>query len=346
MTEEFDSEPQIIVRTLLPAAPRDGGLLHVLIQLEAPPRPEHLVSAHITHRPPLRLALVLDCSANMAGQALNDAIECIEHIVRGMEPTDQVALVLCRGEVEVPVPLQDTKKTVYDDFDAATWRLQGVGEASVIDGWLEGARQLAQGDSATISRIVIFSDGRALAGQAVSAGIEEWCAKALAKGISTSTVGFADSGSHELMRRMARSGAGQHYSGYGVGDLCKGFDQEFGLFNLLCWDSIEVRITLLEDLLSVAPAPVHARGHSLLYHLPYLYFGFTSSLLLELQVKPSDKELRSLFTLRVRGTCERHNCMHVTGGFVPELENVDAATWATLPQDGVVAQMLLEGSGQ
>ena len=101
MTEEFDSEPQIIVRTLLPAAPRDGGLLHVLIQLEAPPRPEHLVSAHITHRPPLRLALVLDCSANMAGQALNDAIECIEHIVRGMEPTDQVALVLCRGEVEV-----------------------------------------------------------------------------------------------------------------------------------------------------------------------------------------------------------------------------------------------------
>ena len=340
MEDEFDAEPEILVRTLLPAAPRDGGAVHVLVQLVAPPRPDYLVEAHVLNRSPLRLALVLDCSASMAGQPFEEAIQCIHHIAAGMEPSDQVALVFCRGEVEVPVPLQ-MAETGYEKIVEAVADVEEEDVSPLFNGWLEGARQLANGESGTISRIVVFSDGHT-ADKDISAGIEDLCAEWLTRGVSTSTVSLGSGGSHELMDRIARTGGGQHYSGYGVKDFCKGFDQEFALFNAMCWESISLTVRPSRDVLSIDPLPPRHDPSAIRIHysLTDLRFGCESSFLFRLHVGPSNEESRSLFYLQVRGSCDRHNCMHDIGGPGPEMENVDAETLATLPRDELVAEKL------
>ena len=340
MDDEFDAEPEILVRTLLPAAPRDGGAVHVLVQLVAPPRPDYLVDAHVLNRSPLRLALVLDCSADKTGKPLEEAIQCIHHIVAGMEPSDQVALVLCRGEVEVPVPLQ-MAETGCEKIVEAVADVEEEAVSPLFNGWLAGARQLAQGESGTITRIVVFSD-RHTADKDTGAGTEDLCAEWLTKGISTSTVGLGDGGSHELMDRMARSGGGQHYCGYSVKDLCKGFDQEFGLFDAMCWESISLAVKPSREVLSIDPLPPRHDPSAIriYYSLEDLRFGCESSFLFRLHVGPSNEESRSLFSMQVRGSCDQPDCVHDIRGPGPEMENVDAETLATLPRDEVVAEKL------
>lgn len=130
---------------------------------------------------------------------------------------------------------------------------------------------------------------------------------------------------------------------YRIRELNKEFNQEFGRFNALCWHSVSLVVKPSSDVLSIDPIPPDhdPSAKRIYYSLADLRFGCESSILLRFHVKPSDEEFRSLFTLRVRGTCDRHSCMHDTGGPGPDLENVDAETWATLPEDEVVAARLL-----
>lgn len=200
-----DFEPEVLVRTLLPAAPRDGGAVDVLIQLIAPPGPARINESNVAKRP-------------------------------AQHPT-------C-AKVDVPVPPQS-----------------------------------AQG-----------------------------C--------------------------VGRSGAD-------VEDSSRTPDQESDLAQTLCWSSVVVTLHPSEDVLSIEPPPRHASRLRLSYPLVDLRFGSESSLLLQLHVKPSVEDSRVLFSVRVRATVELQQEMVVIGGPGPQLNNLDAETLATLPEDEVVVAALL-----
>lgn len=348
MTHDITLQPEVLLTPLIPAAPREGGVVNVLVQIKAPPIVP-LPDTHFTgSRPPLRLALVVDCCVSMSGQPLNDALQCIRHIVARLTPTDQVAVVLYDDQVKVLMPLQMAEMAAAAISTALSSVDCGGGSGSALfAGWAEGARLLADAPLGASSRIILFSAGRTNEGlnaNTAKVTISEQCALWQTKGICTTTVGLGGNFNHELLTLMAQAGGGQQYSGYGVHDLCAGFDQELGLYSAPFLSDITVILQPCDGVMIVEPAganPSRLRQH--VYQLPDLVLGSESTLLVRLQVEPDERVMRPLLMMKLRATSEMDQCMLQMGGFQLALENIEAEALAALPHDEVVAaRMKLE----
>jgi len=67
------------------AIPSQGGVLEVLVRVQAPDRPAQSKATIATKR----LALVVDRSGSMEGQPLTEALRCVTHIADCLTPADQ-----------------------------------------------------------------------------------------------------------------------------------------------------------------------------------------------------------------------------------------------------------------
>jgi Ca-activated chloride channel family protein len=167
------NQPKLILSPIRQAAPAAGGTFEVLVRVQAPDRPPEGEGA--TKRQPLRLAVVIDRSGSMAGQPLAEALRCAEYIGAGLQPTDQLAVVLYDNRVQVPLQL-------HPAGDPARVReaLAGVesgGNTALFDGWQAGATILEGASGEAISRVLLLSDGQANEGLCDPQEIERHCAK-------------------------------------------------------------------------------------------------------------------------------------------------------------------------
>lgn len=219
--------PSIVLNPLRAVAPVSGAI-EVLIRVQAPDRPP---TAAAEARRPMRLALVIDRSGSMSGEPLDEALRCAEYISAGLQPHDQVGVVLYDNSVSVALPLSPGGSP--GAVRAALASVESGGTTALHDGWLAGARLLEQGSAETLSRVLLLSDGQANEGLCDPDEIQKHCADWAARGVSTTTVGLGRAFNEELMIGMARAGGGQQYYGQTAADLHDSFDEELSLLKAL-----------------------------------------------------------------------------------------------------------------
>ena len=228
------SLPTVSIVPLRQGLSSTGGTMEVMVRVAAPAQP-----ATATVRPALRLALVIDRSGSMSGKPLEEAKRCIEHIVTRLQPSDSVAVVAYDNQVHTPVPMQPA--STNQAMLSAIREMESGGSTDLLAGWEAGAKQLEAGQSNTVSRVILLSDGQANAGLTDASQIFRHCADWLSKGVTTTTVGLGRGFNEDLMVGMATAGGGQHYYGESADDLYDGFDEELSLLKSLCLRRLRVK---------------------------------------------------------------------------------------------------------
>ena len=342
MTPDTSIDPDVLLIPLKPAAPAAGGAIDVLVQVKAPPWDPLREESYGGTRPRLRLAIVLDNSAGMAGKPLADALRCVQHIVSHLRPDDQVALVLSDRQVEMAMPLREA-----DKVEAVNVALVGLevevgrsDQSALSEAWRTGVRQLAQVPSYGTSRVLLFTSGNAELTHTDLTALAEESARWRARGVYTTTVCLGTQGDGSQMMTLAKSGGGKHYAGYRAAQLCDGFDQELGLSRLAYLSALNLK------LIAAPGVTVEALGQAQLIdsrycELPDLAFGAMASLHLRLQVPPDVEVTRPLLTVRLRSNTLDHMTT-VVQSWPLILDNLGAAELEALPSNQAVAESLLQ----
>jgi Ca-activated chloride channel family protein len=290
----------LVLTPLRAATPIEGGVLDVLVRLQAPDAPA-AGAGHV--RPKLRLALVIDRSGSMDGEPLAEAVVCAQQLIARLQPEDEVAVVFYDDSVEVPIPLQAAAGVTR--AAAALGLVRSGGSTALHAGWQAGLAQLGHGQPGAISRVVLLSDGQANAGPRTLEGFTADLDAARERGLSTTTVGLGAGFNEDLMIGIARLGGGQSYYGRTAADLADPFDEEFALLEALCARQPLLHLTagagVSWEVLGDLPADAAAGTIT----LPDLAHGAEAWAVLRLHLAPaSGREIdqRHLLTVRASGT--------------------------------------------
>jgi Ca-activated chloride channel homolog len=333
MTQLSSNTPQIVITPVRAAAPATGGALDVLVRVQAPDAP-----AEAKPRPPLRLSLVVDRSGSMAGQPLQEALKCASHIAGRLSTRDQVSIVVYDEHVNVIAELQPAGDA--GRFERLLSGIADGGSTALFDGWEAGARQLQGPSAETVSRVILLSDGQANAGLVDTDAVALHCRDAFEKGISTTTVGLGRNFNEDLMIRMARAGGGQQYYGQTADDLYDSFDSELQLLEALYARQVQVKLVAGTGVIvePLAAAPVDALGQIALNDLAY---GAEVWLLVRLHLGACGDASRRLLAVSASALGVDGVALEMVSPML-DLPVVDAAAWASLPQDELVLRRAAE----
>ena len=280
-----NTEPQVLITPLKPALIQGmGQKLPVLIRVQAP----DLDTAKKVERKPYHLSLVIDRSGSMSGEPLIEAVRCARYIVDQLDAKDQASLVVFDSNIRT---LAETaavgdRKHLY----RALSQIHPGGCTNLHGGWKTGMESLLpRASEAALARVILLSDGNANEGETTETeAIANFCATAVAKGVTTSTYGLGRDFNEQLMVEMGKRGAGNHYYGDTASDLFEPFAEEFDLIANLYARHVRlslaapegVKITLLNDY------PVEERDGFPLIGLPDIPWGAEAWALVELEISP------------------------------------------------------------
>jgi Ca-activated chloride channel homolog len=207
-----------------------------LVKIQGPDRP-------LAQKPraPLNLALVLDRSGSMAGRPLHEAKRCARTFVSQLHSEDHVCLIAYDNRVTTLFESQPvgTRGALYEAIDA----IHPGGTTNLHLGWATGVQALKGNPvKASISRVLLLSDGQANQGMTETGPISHECARAVIEGISTSTYGLSHHFNEDLMTSMAKHGQGQAYYGESAEDLMEPFQQEFDLLSSIYARKVRLKV--------------------------------------------------------------------------------------------------------
>lgn len=162
-------------------------------------------------RPPLNLALAVDTSGSMSGDAMDWTITGLLSMVDALEPGDLVTLVDFDTDAEVLIE----HAVAGDDDDAliaAINSLRAEGGTNIHGGLAQAYDAVAEVAIAGMqNRVILLSDGVATSGNTSSSDILDLAEAAASEGIGLTTIGMGDSFDIDLMRDLAEEGAGAFY---------------------------------------------------------------------------------------------------------------------------------------
>ncbi len=214
----------------------------LLVRVQAPDLPPQEGAA----RPPQAVALVIDKSGSMRGDAIQEARRCAEFVVSRMRKSDVISLVQFDDQVtrlQEAVPQGDGRL-----LRAAIHQIRVGGNTDLHGGWLEGAETLTAVSGTALKRVILLSDGQANIGLTDQEAIATQCRDWAARGISTSTYGLGDGFNEDLMVAMARAGSGNHYYGDKAEDLMEPFEQELDLMANLAMRQVRLQLSAPDGL--------------------------------------------------------------------------------------------------
>ncbi len=212
-----------------------------LIKIQGPDRPLSQKS-----RPPLNLALVLDRSGSMAGHPLHEAKRCARTFVSQLHAGDHVCLIAYDNRVQTLFESQPVgnRGALYEAIDA----IRPGGSTNLHKGWATGVQALKGNPiKASISRVLLLSDGQANQGMTETGPVSHECARAVVDGVSTSTYGLSHHFNEDLMTSMAKHGQGQAYYGESAEDLMEPFQQEFDLLSSIYARKVRLKASSATD---------------------------------------------------------------------------------------------------
>ena len=161
-----------------------------------------------SHMKDLSLCLVIDCSQSM-GEAgkMNRVQQALLRFLKGLRPTDQVAIVTYSSEARV---LLSSRRLGNGAAHRRTIRsLTPDGYTNLHAGLMLGYRQVRKhGETDTIRRVILLTDGIANRGVIDAATIAKDSKAHNAKGIGLSTIGVGMNFNRDLLATLAKSGRG------------------------------------------------------------------------------------------------------------------------------------------
>ncbi|MBK1683930.1 vWA domain-containing protein [Rhodoferax fermentans] len=329
------TQATILLSPIKSAVSAQGGVLEVLVRVQAPDAPDTAKATII----PKRLSLVVDRSGSMDGQPLTEALRCVTHIAERMTPADFLSVVVYDDKVNVLMPL--TAMTKPSRIQQAVSQVVSGGMTNLFGGWEAGAKQLEGGVASSISRVILLSDGQANHGLCDIPVIEKHCSALLARGISTTTVGLGGGFNENLMIAMARAGGGQQYYGQTAEDLFDSFDEEFQLLHALCLRQLDLKLipapgVIIEHMGLVQKNPDGS------YRISDLAWDSESWMMLRLHVSPSAVgDTRDLLAASLQAHTPEGEAVSTHAAML-SLSAVDATAFAALAPDQSVLDRMQE----
>ena len=329
------TQPSILFSPRKSAISAQGGVLDVLVRVQAPDQPAQ-TKATVA---PKRLALVVDRSGSMDGEPLTEALRCVTHIADCLTPADQLSVVVYDDKVNVLLPLAPMKSPAQ--VRHLVENIQSGGSTDLFGGWEAGAKQLEGGMESTISRVILLSDGQANHGLCEMSEIEKHCIAMLARGVSTTTVGLGRGFNEDLMIAMARAGGGQQYYGQTADDLFDSFDEEFQLLQALCLRKLDLKLIPAPGVI-IEPLGLVQQNLDGSYRLSDLAWGAECWIMLRLHLSPSAVgESRDLLAATLQATTLEGQAITAHAAML-SLPVVDEAAAQALPVDSAVQDRVQE----
>ena len=328
-------QPTVLLSPLKAGVPAQGGHVDLLVRVQAPDQPTDQPVVHL----PKRLSLVVDRSGSMRGKPLTEALRCVMHIAQHLTPKDMLSLVVYDDEVNVMVPLGHVSSLT--PIQTAVDLIHSGGSTDLFAGWQRGAEELEGGNDASISRVVLLSDGQANQGETRISRIERHCKSWLERGVSTTTVGLGRDFNEDLMIAMAKAGGGQQYYGQSAEDLYDSFDQELALLQAMYLRGITAKLIPAPGVIVEMLSPVSQLPDGQ-YAMTDLAWGAETWFAVRLHISPSaEGSLRDLLAISITGKDLQGQTLSVSGT-VLQLQALSAKGLHALPVDEQVQRRLLE----
>ena len=179
-------------------------------------------NGNFTSKMPLNLCFVMDRSASMKGEKIENVKTAIIRIIDRLSAEDYLSVVIFNEEAEVLVPSQ----LVSDkgNLREQVTQLSHSGGTAMSTGIKEGLNQIRQNLSPDrINRMIILTDGQTY-------GDEEDCyrlaTEAAQDGVSITTLGVGDEWHEEVIDTIAEKNAGKSDYIENPDDIIPIFDSE------------------------------------------------------------------------------------------------------------------------
>jgi Ca-activated chloride channel family protein len=185
----------------------------------------------------------------MQGDKLEVVKRCAAFLVDRMQPADELALVTYDDQVDLLAPLAPVDKA---HLRSAIAGIEVGGMTNLSGGWLKGLEELRRRDDGN-RRVLLLTDGHANEGITDPDRLVQLAAGQAGEGVTTTTLGFGDGFSEELLTAMADAGRGTGYYIASAEDAPEAFAAEFSdLVSLMAQNvSVEIRPTNAVQLVAV-----------------------------------------------------------------------------------------------
>jgi Ca-activated chloride channel homolog len=209
-----------------PARVRDPGAVTLQAHLQNDYVPAGTPSEVVIHlqvqapdlerrgRPRVNLALVLDTSHSMEGQALEDIKGASLALLDALQPGDRLALIVFHSRTEVLAPSASVTPRSIAALRAEIGRMKAWGTTDLEGGLAAGIEEVARHyDQAGINRVILLGDGA----PNNAANIVPLAQAAGERGVPVTALGFGLEYDETLMAQIAqRSGGRFHFVEHGA----------------------------------------------------------------------------------------------------------------------------------
>ncbi len=202
---QVSGDPHLVELAVEPTADRvlaeQVGELAVRIRVSAAKLPPG-------ERPPLDLALVLDTSGSMEGEAIEAEKQAARDLVARLTPRDRVSLVIFHSTAEVLVPATPVTDAARQQLAKAIDGITARGTTDLASGLALGIQQAQAGRvQGSIDRIVLLGDGV----PNDPAPIPGLVAQAVSLHLSITTLGLGVEFDPELLGKIATDTGGRYH---------------------------------------------------------------------------------------------------------------------------------------
>lgn len=163
-------------------------------------------------RKPMNIALVIDRSMSMQGQALEHARQASQQLVGMLGEGDRLSIVTYGSDVTVLSRSVVITPRERERLAMAIAGIQAQGWTNLSGGYQAGFELVRQhAKKGYVNRVLLMSDGHANQGITEPAQLALIAREGLSAGVSLSTFGFGLDYNENLMSAMAVEGAGNYY---------------------------------------------------------------------------------------------------------------------------------------
>lgn len=192
---------------------------------------------------PLNLAIVIDKSGSMSGQRMRNAIDAARGMVSRMREGDTVTVIAYDSRSRTVVPSTRVDSFSRTRINRALNEITADGDTCISCGLDEAAIAL-RGNSDSVNRVLLLSDGEATAGVRDEASFRRIAARMRADGVSISSIGVDVDYNERVMSALALESNGRHYFVENASGLPRIFDEELSSLVKTVANGAEMRVEL------------------------------------------------------------------------------------------------------